>query len=79
MLMGSTITWPSAKVSEALASNGFLGSVSPLEPSPKSSDSMSGCIFSCQQQKMSLAQTGIYNRHVEAALEADEDFFDNMS
>jgi hypothetical protein len=36
-------------------------------------------VFKGHQRKMSLDEMVLYNRHVEAAEEADEDFFGNFS
>jgi hypothetical protein len=70
IIVGTASTLDRDRVSSSLASSGFLGAVK---------ETASGCTFSCQQQRPSLLQEGTYLRHVQAAEEADEDFFDNFS
>jgi hypothetical protein len=36
-------------------------------------------LFTSQQLRLSLYEMGVYEAHVEAAEEADEDFFGNFS
>jgi hypothetical protein len=38
-----------------------------------------GWLFVAQHQKRSLKEMGIFNAHIAAAEETDEDFFDNFS
>lgn len=78
LLIGQAIGWQISEVREALASSGFMGSVSAWNAEAGDAEQLQ-CIFATQQHQFSLAQTGLYNRHVEAANATDEDFFDNFS
>jgi hypothetical protein len=80
LLLGLATGWSSSEVRESLASSGFMGSVTDWDGAGTVQDSASQCcFFATQQIHYSLAQTGLYNRHVEAANEADEDFLGNFS
>jgi hypothetical protein len=80
LLVGLATGWSNSEVRESLASSGFMGSVTDWELAGEDPDATTqSCLFATQQTLFSLAQTGLFNRHVEAANETDEDFFGNFS
>ena len=84
VVIGDAAGMPRAAVENVVAANGLLGTVvdacAEVDAS-SSGDSSDDAVwlFTCQQQRMSVAEVGIYDDHVAAAQEADEDFFGNFS
>jgi hypothetical protein len=72
---------------EILASNGLLGTVDSIQNEMQSAGKITPRVppehrhwlFTSQQQRMSLIEMGVYDMHVAAAEETDEDFFGNFS
>lgn len=79
LLLGHAVGWEGSEVRESLASNGFMGSVTDWDADAENKAAVPHCIFAAQQQQFSLAQTGLYNRHVAAANDTDEDFLGHFS
>ena len=79
LLLGQAAGWPSSDVRRLLASSGFMGSVTDWDSDDAESDTLQRCTFATQQHQFSLAQTGLYNRHVAAANDTGEDFLGNFS
>ena len=79
LLLGQAAGWPSSDVRECLASSGFMGSVTDWHGDEAEDVALQRCTFATQQHQFSLAQTGLYNRHVAAANDTDEDFLGNFS
>eukprot|EP00892_Ulva_mutabilis_P011776 jgi/Ulvmu1/8971/UM005_0062.1 len=71
LVLGVSAGIDAGAVRNSLAESGLLGSVQ--------SEPGGGASFTVQQQRPSLLQEGTYHRHVQAAEEADEDFFGNFS
>lgn len=79
LLLGQAAGWSNDDVRQALASSGFMGSVTDWHTDAGEDDVVERCTFATQQHQFSLAQTGMYNRHVAAANDTDEDFIGNFS
>lgn len=72
---------------EILASNGLLGTVVSVQDEMRLEGTTASVaasayyhwVFTSQHQRMSLTEMGVYEMHVAAAEETDEDFFGNFS